>query len=195
MSRNRASTSVSACVPSPQINISLLEAAEDISFEAYKQPKNSNNRKRSFSPIVNFRSPDISPIAMIEVGTTFRIPASINTPEVKQSRAAKWQKDDTVRRPGKGTYNNKTIPGPEKRKVPYMIGTPLAKRELEHRISVGNILRDLNLAKYIGIFNDEEINFEVFLTLSEKDLHDIGIDCQRDIELILGKVAEYNAGL
>lgn len=90
---------------------------------------------------------------------------------------------------------NKTIPGPEKRKVPYMIGTPLAKRELEHRISVGNILRDLNLAKYIGIFNDEEINFEVFLTLSEKDLHDIGIDCQRDIELILGKVAEYNAGL
>lgn len=76
-----------------------------------------------------------------------------------------------------------------------MIGTPLAKRELEHRISVTNILRDLNLAKYVGIFNDEEINFEVFLTLSEKDLHDIGIDCKRDIELILGKVAEYNAGM
>lgn len=90
---------------------------------------------------------------------------------------------------------NKSLPVPEKRRVPYMIGTPLAKRELEHRISVTNILRDLNLAKYVGIFNDEEINFEVFLTLSEKDLHDIGIDCKRDIELILGKVAEYNAGM
>ncbi|EAT40087.1 AAEL008182-PA [Aedes aegypti] len=193
MSQSRANTSVTTCARSPQINISLLEAAEDISFEAYKQPKSSNNRKRSFSPIVNFRSPDISPIAMIEVGTTFRVPNSVNTPEVKQSRGGKGQKNEPNRRPAKGIYNT-SIPAPEKRKMPYMIGTPLAKRELEHRISVANILRDMNLAKYIGIFNDEEINFEVFLTLSEKDLHDIGIDCQRDIELILGKVAEYNAG-
>lgn len=89
-------------------------------------------------------------------------------------------------------FNATKQPAPDKRKPTYAIGTPLVKRELEHRLSVANILRDLNLAKYIGIFNDEEINFEVFLTLSEKDLHDIGIDCQRDIELILGKVAEYN---
>jgi hypothetical protein len=63
--------------------------------------------------------------------------------------------------------------------------------ELEHSISVINILRDLGLEKYALIFAREEIDMEVFPTLSEKDLHEIGIDCKEDIDKILCKVAEY----
>lgn len=160
--------------------------AEDISFEAYKQPKPSNTRKRSFSPIVsqqNMRSPDISPIAM---NKTFRMSPRMNTPKTKNANCLY----------GSGNPLNKLPPimsSRERRKTMFFITTPLAKRELEHRISVSNILKDMSLTKYIGIFSEEEIDFEVFLTLSEKDLHDIGIDCQKDIELILAKVAEYNA--
>lgn len=77
----------------------------------------------------------------------------------------------------------------------FNIATPLTKRELEHRITVDNILKTLDLFKYMDIFIREEIDFEVFLTLSEQDLHDIGIDCQADIERILAKVAEYNAAV
>ncbi|XP_065095370.1 ankyrin repeat and SAM domain-containing protein 6-like [Ochlerotatus camptorhynchus] len=191
MYESRASASVSACAPSPKISVFSPEAldAQDISFEAYKQAKCSNTRKRSFSPMRNMRSPDISPIAMTVVDTTFRIPPRVNTPEAKLDKRLT---DEARRHPIKSFFSSTKQPAPDKRKPVYAIGTPLVKRELEHRLSVSNILRDLNLAKYIGIFNDEEIDFEVFLTLSEKDLHDIGIDCQQDIELILGKVAEYN---
>ncbi|XP_058816919.1 ankyrin repeat and SAM domain-containing protein 6-like [Topomyia yanbarensis] len=157
-------------------------AAVDISFESYKQAKYSNTRKRSFSPIINaqnMRSPDISPIAM---NKTFRVSPRMNTPRVKSTGAA---------------YPMCKLPSVmntrERRKTMFVMTTPLVKRELEHRISVTNILKDMNLSKYIGIFNREEIDFEVFLTLSEKDLHDIGIDCQKDIEQILGKVSQYNA--
>lgn len=185
MLHSHVSASLAACEPSPKITVFSPEAldAQDISFEAYKQ-KSSNTRKRSFSPIRNMRSPDISPIAITVMNTNIRNPPRFKTSDVKQDKRTM----DTARRhPIKSKQS-----APDKRKVSYAIGTPRVKRELEHRLSVTNILRDLNLAKYIGIFNDEEIDFEVFLTLSEKDLHDIGIDCQRDIELILGKVAEYN---
>lgn len=183
--------SVVSCAASPKISVFSPEAldVQDISFEAYKQAKISNARKRSFSPIRNLRSPDISPIAMIVVDNTFRVPPRVNTPEAKLDKRLV---DEARRHPNKSFHSSTKRAGSDKRKPPYTIGTPLVKRELEHRLSVANILRDLNLAKYIGIFNEEEIDFEVFLTLSEKDLHDIGIDCQRDIELILGKVAEYN---
>lgn len=192
MYQSGASAAMSTFAASPKITVFSPEAldAQDISFEAYKQAKISNARKRSFSPIRNLRSPDISPIAMAVVDHTFRIPARVNTPEAKLDKRLV---DEARRHPNKPFFTfTKQQAGSEKRKPPYSVGTPLVKRELEHRLSVANILRDLKLAKYIGIFQDEEINFEVFLTLSEKDLHDIGIDCQRDIELILGKVAEYN---
>ncbi|XP_058454679.1 ankyrin repeat and SAM domain-containing protein 6-like [Malaya genurostris] len=170
--------------PSPKIFKYSPEslAAVDISFESYKQAKYSNTRKRSFSPIINeqnMRSPDISPIAM---NKTFRVSPRMNTPKTKSTNA---------------TYPISKLPSimsaHERRKTMFVMTTPLAKRELEHRISVSNILKDMNLSKYIGIFSEEEIDFEVFVTLSEKDLHDIGIDCQKDIELILEKVSQYNA--
>ena len=63
--------------------------------------------------------------------------------------------------------------------------------ELEHSISIINILRDMGLEKYANIFAREEIDMEVFPTLSEADLHEIGINCKEDIDKILCKVAEY----
>ncbi|XP_055602852.1 ankyrin repeat and SAM domain-containing protein 6-like isoform X2 [Uranotaenia lowii] len=187
MSRDKESKT--AHRPSPKIfrlSPNSLEV-QDISFEAYKQARLSSDRRRSFSPNLNNRnmiSPDISPIAL---NKNFGMAPRTNTPRVKP--------------PAKGLsamdYPKFKMPpqlsNGDRRKTFHTIGTPLAKRQLEHRISVSNILLDMDLGKYARIFSEEEIDFEVFLTLSEKDLHDIGIHCKEDIELIVAKVAEYNA--
>uniref|UniRef100_A0A182PPD8 SAM domain-containing protein n=1 Tax=Anopheles epiroticus TaxID=199890 RepID=A0A182PPD8_9DIPT len=157
---------------------------EDVSFEAYKQPRNRSKR-RSFSPMVHqdrIPSPKLSPI---ELSQTFRISPRFNTPKVRerQDLAAKTYLLAKPIRP-----KRKSSPKDDEA---YVV-TPLAKRELEleHRICVSNILKDMDLAKYITIFTKEEINFDVFLTLCEKDLNDIGIDCQENIEKILAKIAK-----
>uniref|UniRef100_A0A182QET5 SAM domain-containing protein n=1 Tax=Anopheles farauti TaxID=69004 RepID=A0A182QET5_9DIPT len=161
---------------------------EDVSFEAYKQPKNRSKR-RSFSPMVcqgSIPSPDLSPI---ELSQTFRISPRLNTPRanVQPNVASKTYLLTKPPRP-----QTKRSPKDEKEEA-YVV-TPLSKRELEHRICVSNILKDMDLSKYISIFTREEINFEVFLTLCEKDLHDIGIHCKEDIEKILAKIADYSMG-
>ncbi|XP_055544378.1 ankyrin repeat and SAM domain-containing protein 6-like [Wyeomyia smithii] len=179
--------------PSPSIVRFSPEALDsrDVSFEAYKQAKHSKTRKRSFSPLVNaknMRSPDISPIAL---NKPMRVSPRTNTPKTVSSSSTKV--------PSYAGYKM-TVPKKDGTReqsrygLLFAIATPITKRELEHRITVDNILKNLDLVKYMDIFIREEIDFEVFLTLSEKDLHDIGIDCQADIERILAKVAEYNAG-
>lgn len=174
--------------PSPRILRFSPEALDsrDISFEAYKQAKHSKTRKRSFSPLVNeknMRSPDISPIA---INKPMRISPRMNTPRAIPSKIPQ-----PCHKKAPAVKGNKSRE--HRYAVTFNIATPLTKRELEHRITVDNILKNLDLSKYGDIFIREEIDFEVFLTLSEKDLHDIGIDCQTDIERILAKVAEYNA--
>uniref|UniRef100_A0A1Q3EV26 SAM domain-containing protein n=1 Tax=Culex tarsalis TaxID=7177 RepID=A0A1Q3EV26_CULTA len=172
-------------------------AAVDVSFESYKQQLKP--RKRSFSPIANernMRSPNISPIAISNrpakttTTTTIRMtPRHVNTPrpkDIKRPMVPKLLVDNSKLSTSMKDQRNQSM---------VTLSTPLAKRQLEHRITVGNILRDLDLARYIDVFVREEIDFVVFLTLSEDDLHTIGIDCQRDIELILGKVAELNSCL
>uniref|UniRef100_A0AAG5D9V8 SAM domain-containing protein n=1 Tax=Anopheles atroparvus TaxID=41427 RepID=A0AAG5D9V8_ANOAO len=157
---------------------------EDVSFEAYKQPKNRPKR-RSFSPMVHperIPSPDLSPI---ELSQTFRISPRMNTPIAamgKNVASKTYLLAKPMRPPRKA---------PACKEEAFAV-TPVGKRELEHRICVSNILKDMDLSKYIRIFTNEEINFEVFLTLCEKDLHDIGIHCKEDIEKILAKIADYN---
>ncbi|KAL9698683.1 hypothetical protein quinque_002124 [Culex quinquefasciatus] len=51
----------------------------------------------------------------------------------------------------------------ERRRTMFVIRTPLAKRQLEHRITVNNILSDLDLGRVTsGTFVEEEIDYEVF---------------------------------
>ncbi|XP_315748.3 ankyrin repeat and SAM domain-containing protein 6 [Anopheles gambiae] len=159
----------------------------DVSFEAYKQPKNRSKR-RSFSPMVHqdrIPSPELSPI---ELSQTFRISPRMNTPRATE-RQDVVSKTYLLAKPIRPQYKR----SPKEDEV-YVV-TPVAKRELEHRICVSNILKDMGLEKYIRIFTKEEINFDVFLTLCEKDLHEIGIHCQEDIEKILAKIADYNMGV
>ncbi|XP_053674720.1 uncharacterized protein LOC128725027 [Anopheles nili] len=158
---------------------------EDVSFEAYKQPKNKSKR-RSFSPMVHqsrIPSPELSPI---ELSQTFRISPRYNTPTANERK-------DTAAKTYLLAKSFRPVKKPSREEDVYVV-TPIAKRELEHRICVSNILKDMNLSKYIRIFTNEEINFDVFLTLCEKDLHEIGIHCQEDIEKILSKIADYNMG-
>ncbi|KFB42722.1 AGAP005733-PA-like protein [Anopheles sinensis] len=126
-------------------------------------------------------SPDLSPI---ELSQTFRISPRMNTPIAAKGKNVA-SKTYLLSKPIR--THTKVSPKDEAYAV-----TPVGKRELEHRICVSNILKDMDLAKYIRIFTNEEINFEVFLTLCEKDLHDIGIHCKQDIEKILAKIADYN---
>uniref|UniRef100_A0A1Q3EV60 SAM domain-containing protein n=1 Tax=Culex tarsalis TaxID=7177 RepID=A0A1Q3EV60_CULTA len=162
-------------------------AAVDVSFESYKQQSKPHNR--SFTPIVNernMRSPNISPIPMstrpVKTTTTIRMtPRHVNTlrpmvPKllVDNSKLSTSMKDH------------------QRTQSMISLSTPLVKRRREYRIAVPKILRDLGLARYIDVFVREKIDFVLFLTLNEDDLQTIGIDCQRDIELILGKVAELN---
>ncbi|XP_035914460.1 uncharacterized protein LOC118513141 [Anopheles stephensi] len=159
----------------------------DVSFEAYKQPSNRSKR-RSFSPMVNqyrIPSPELSPI---ELSHTFRISPRCNTPRATERQDVAGKTYLLAKQ-----YRTHKKRSPQEDEA-YAV-TPLAKRELEHRICVSNILKDMNLSKYIRIFTREEINFDVFLTLCEKDLNDIGIQCKEDIEKILAKIADYNMGV
>ncbi|XP_050091026.1 uncharacterized protein LOC126574721 [Anopheles aquasalis] len=181
-----------ATMPSPLIRkISPNGAStQDVSFEAYKQPKHKSKR-RSFSPMVHqapLASPDLSPI---ELSQTFRLSPRLNTPRtVPQIVGGQQQpgKPLLLAKPPKPRTHKKLSP----KEDDSGLSTPVVKRELEHRICVSNILHDMGLSKYMRIFTNEEINFEVFLTLCEKDLHDIGIHCQEDIEKILAKITDYN---
>ncbi|XP_058067114.1 uncharacterized protein LOC131216599 [Anopheles bellator] len=177
--------------PSPRINKISPNGitTDDVSFEAYKQPKHKSKR-RSFSPMVHqnqIPSPDLSPIELLQ---TFCISPRQNTP--KAAHAPKSGevpiKTFLLAKPPKTRPNKKRSPQSDDSGAV----TPVIKHELEHRICVSNILRDMGLSKYIRIFTNEEINFEVFLTLCEKDLHDIGIHCEEDIEKILAKIADYS---
>uniref|UniRef100_A0A1Q3EV56 SAM domain-containing protein n=1 Tax=Culex tarsalis TaxID=7177 RepID=A0A1Q3EV56_CULTA len=173
-------------------------AAVDVSFESYKQQ--SKPQKRSFTPIANernMRSPNISPIpisnrpAKTTTTTTIRMtPRHVNTPrpkDIKRPMVPKLLVDNSkLSTSMKDHQRNQSM---------ITLSTPLAKRKREHRITVPKILRDLDLARYIDVFVREKIDFVLFLTLNEDDLQTIGIDCQRDIELILSKVAELNSCL
>ncbi|ETN59581.1 hypothetical protein AND_008817 [Anopheles darlingi] len=184
-----AGSSNAAMLPSPIIKKISPNGActQDVSFEAYKQPKNKSKR-RSFSPMVHqapLASPDLSPIEMSE---KFGLSPRLNTPRtVPHVGGYQPGKPLLLAKPPKPRMHKKLSP-----KEDSGLSTPVVKRELEHRICVSNILQDMGLSKYIRIFTNEEINFEVFLTLCEKDLHDIGIHCQEDIEKILAKITDYN---
>uniref|UniRef100_A0A8D8G5J9 Ankyrin repeat and SAM domain-containing protein 6 n=1 Tax=Culex pipiens TaxID=7175 RepID=A0A8D8G5J9_CULPI len=155
-------------------------AAGDVSFEAYKQAKTSS-RKRSFSPLLPAgRSPDLSPI---QLNRTFRVSPRMNTPRLNDH-------SKSAERLGKIPS---VMSAKERRRTMFVIRTPLAKRQLEHRITVNNILSDLDLGQYIGTFMEEEIDYEVFLTLTEQDLRSIGIECDEDIKKILAKIAEHKS--
>ncbi|XP_035787679.1 uncharacterized protein LOC118464424 [Anopheles albimanus] len=180
-----------ATLPSPLIRKISPNggSTQDVSFEAYKQPKHKTKR-RSFSPMVHqapLPSPDLSPI---ELSQTFRLSPRLNTPRstvLQVGGQPQPGKPLLLAKPPKPRTHKKLSP-----KDDSELSTPVVKRELEHRICVSNILHDMGLSKYMRIFTNEEINFEVFLTLCEKDLHDIGIHCQEDIEKILAKITDYN---
>uniref|UniRef100_A0A1Q3EVF3 Putative sterile alpha motif protein n=1 Tax=Culex tarsalis TaxID=7177 RepID=A0A1Q3EVF3_CULTA len=155
-------------------------AAGDVSFEAYKQSKTSS-RKRSFSPLLPAgRSPDLSPILL---NRTFRMSPRMNTPRknVLSKSADRSGKIPSV------------MSAKERRRTIFVIGTPQGKRQLEHRITVNNILSDMDLGQYVGTFVEEEIDYEVFLTLTEQDLRSIGIENEEDIGKILAKIAEHKS--
>ncbi|XP_052861044.1 uncharacterized protein LOC128268074 [Anopheles cruzii] len=186
------SVAIDTVRPSPRIKKISPNGitSDDVSFEAYKQPKHKSKR-RSFSPMVHqnqIPSPDLSPIELLQ---TFCISPRQNTPKAAVHAAKSGDvplKTFLLAKPPKTRPHKKRSPQSDDSGAV----TPVIKHELEHRICVSNILRDMGLSKYIRIFTNEEINFEVFLTLCEKDLHDIGIHCKEDIEKILAKIADYS---
>lgn len=50
---------------------------------------------------------------------------------------------------------------------------------------VATILNGLELGKYVALFEKHNVSRDLFLSLNEDDLKTIGIDDQRDIDLLL----------
>lgn len=61
--------------------------------------------------------------------------------------------------------------------------------------SVDSLLKSLDLEKYIPLFEDQEINMDAFLVLSEADLKEIGITLVGHRKQILNAIANCRADL
>uniref|UniRef100_A0A8D0HBK4 NAD(+) ADP-ribosyltransferase n=1 Tax=Sphenodon punctatus TaxID=8508 RepID=A0A8D0HBK4_SPHPU len=56
------------------------------------------------------------------------------------------------------------------------------------------ILKKLSLEKYHPIFEEQEVDMEAFLTLTDEDLKELGIKTDGSRQQILGAISELNAG-
>ncbi|TSK20261.1 Ankyrin repeat and SAM domain-containing protein 6 [Bagarius yarrelli] len=59
---------------------------------------------------------------------------------------------------------------------------------------LSGILRKLSLEKYQPIFEEQEVDMEAFLTLTDKDLQELGIKTDGPRQQILAAISELNAG-
>uniref|UniRef100_A0A336MUW0 CSON007887 protein n=1 Tax=Culicoides sonorensis TaxID=179676 RepID=A0A336MUW0_CULSO len=170
--------------------------------------KQNNLNVRTFSPSNRFvKSPNFSPITkkFADLTITEEIDESngnktfliddTNSPHTPLNQT--YIKDSGVR-PKKnvdnGTSNRfehdkihrrRTMfllpPTPTYNKVPSKLNTS----DFEHAFSVDTILKEIGMTKYIDLFNMEEINIPVFLTLDDNDLMTIGImDVEERCEIL-----------
>ncbi|KAL5291503.1 hypothetical protein ACFFRR_010731 [Megaselia abdita] len=132
--------------------------------------------RRSFTPMRNIiKSPELSPIEFnLKNPTVFRIPP---------------EKIDRV--PADSTMNlslNFPISSPPD----YSLKTPVTNKSyLNHNISLDPILMSHHLHKYIQLFEKEEIDFEVFISLSENDLIRLGVESSHDRHKMLKAIKEF----
>jgi len=59
--------------------------------------------------------------------------------------------------------------------------------------SLGGILQKLSLERYQPIFDDQEVDMEAFLTLTDCDLRELGIQSPESRRQILATISEINA--
>ncbi|XP_068160360.1 ankyrin repeat and SAM domain-containing protein 6-like isoform X2 [Antennarius striatus] len=59
---------------------------------------------------------------------------------------------------------------------------------------LSNILKKLSLEKYQPIFEEQEVDMEAFLTLTDEDLKELGIKTDGPRQQILAAISELNAG-
>lgn len=64
--------------------------------------------------------------------------------------------------------------------------SPIVPKPLSPKVR--KILNEKGLRKYIPLFEAEEIDYEVFKSLTEEDLMEIGITSKADIDVIMGAV-------
>ncbi|MEQ2269642.1 Ankyrin repeat and SAM domain-containing protein 6 [Xenotaenia resolanae] len=59
---------------------------------------------------------------------------------------------------------------------------------------LSSILKKLSLEKYQPIFEEQEVDMEAFLTLTDGDLKELGIKTDGPRQQILAAISELNAG-
>ncbi|XP_013379306.1 ankyrin repeat and SAM domain-containing protein 6 [Lingula anatina] len=64
----------------------------------------------------------------------------------------------------------------------------------EDQGDLGGILKKLSLERYQPIFEEQEVDMEAFLTLSDADLQELGIDSNEPRKQILSAISELNSG-
>jgi hypothetical protein len=64
--------------------------------------------------------------------------------------------------------------------------------ELPKAADLGAILRKLSLEKYQPIFEEQEVDMEAFLTLTDGDLKELGIDHMDSRKQIMAAISEMN---
>lgn len=132
--------------------------------------------RRSFTPMRNIvKSPELSPIEFnLKNQTMFRIP-----PE----KIDKVPADSTM---------NLSLNFPTTSPPDYSIKTPVTNKSyLNHNISVDIILMSHHLHKYMALFDKEEIDFDVFISLNENDLVRLGVESKQDRHKMLKVIKEF----
>lgn len=63
--------------------------------------------------------------------------------------------------------------------------------DLDRRLSIESILIDIGMEKYSMVFQKEEIDLQVFLTMDNNDLCKIGIENNSDREKLLDAIKQF----
>lgn len=132
--------------------------------------------RRSFTPIRNIvNSPELSPIEFnLKNQTGFRFP-----PE----KVDKLPADSTT-----NLSFTVTTPSPPD----YSTKTPVTNKSyLNHKISLDSILMSNHLHKYLALFEREEIDCDVFLSLNESDLVRLGVESSQDRYKMLKAIKDF----
>jgi hypothetical protein len=59
---------------------------------------------------------------------------------------------------------------------------------------LGGLLKNLSLERYQPIFEEQEVDMEAFLTLTDHDLKELGISHNEPRKQILSAITELNSG-
>ncbi|KAJ8377547.1 hypothetical protein AAFF_G00256110 [Aldrovandia affinis] len=129
-----------------------------------------------------------APETAAPTGPDTSLPDIHSTPSLVASDVHTRRKIDLLKRPQSGNSSTSKSTSPTLTPGGSSSGTITDEDELS------GLLKKLSLEKYQPIFEEQEVDMEAFLTLTDGDLKELGIKTDGPRQQILAAISELNAG-